>query len=67
MKRVLLFLVLGFLTLSFKALAADELTLRIGSIEERVKKIEASQQDIITGQQKILAELENLRVWIARR
>lgn len=49
------------------SVAADELGSRLAAIEERIKRIEASQQDILAGQQKIIAELENLRVWIARR
>lgn len=40
---------------------------KIRLIEERVKKIETDQQEILNRQEKILAELDNLRVWVARR
>ena len=64
-----IFLSLGFLVLSSAAHAApaDEMTRRLESIELHVRQIEATQQEILTNQKKILAELDNLRVWIARR
>jgi len=45
----------------------QEVLRRVRLMEERVKKIEASEQEILKRQEKILAELENLRVWVARR
>ena len=65
-----LFLLLSFLSrpaLSAPVNEPDELLRRVRSMEERMKKIEANQQEVLDHQQKILAELDNLRVWIARR
>lgn len=44
-----------------------ELLDKVRLIEERVKKIETNQQEILDRQEKILAELDNLRLWVARR
>lgn len=45
----------------------EELLDKVRRIEERVKKIETDQQEILNRQEKILAELDNLRLWVARR
>ena len=71
-KHWLIFLFLLLSLLSRPALSApvnepDELLRRVRSMEERMKKIEANQQEVLDHQQKILAELDNLRIWIARR
>lgn len=47
--------------------SSRELLRQVRFIQEKVKKIEAGQQEILNREEKILAELENLRVWIARR
>ena len=46
---------------------SEDLLGRLRSMELRIQKIEANEQEILTRQDKILAELENLRVWVARR
>ena len=71
-KHGLISLLLLLSLLSRPALSApvnepDELLRRVRSMEERMKKIEANQQEVLDHQQKILAELDNLRIWIARR
>ena len=45
----------------------EELLGKVRLVEERVKKIETNQQEILDRQEKILAELDNLRLWVARR
>lgn len=37
---------------------------KIQTIDERTKRIEASQKEILEREQKILAEIDSLRVWI---
>lgn len=45
----------------------EEILRKVRLIEEQVKKIETDQQEILSRQEKILAELDSLRVWVARR
>ena len=45
----------------------EEVLRKVRLIEERLKKIESNQQETLKRQEKILAELDNLRVWVARR
>ena len=49
------------------AAESGDLLGQLRSIELRMKKIEANEQEILARQEKILTELENLRVWVARR
>ena len=44
-----------------------ELLRHVRSIEERLTKIEAKQQEIIDRQEKTLAAVDNVRVWATRR
>lgn len=45
----------------------EELLLRVRSIEERLVKVEANQKEILDREEKILAELDTVRVWATRR
>lgn len=45
----------------------EELLTKVRSIENQVQRIEANHREIIARQDRILAELERLRVWIHRR
>ena len=70
MRRVfvlILFLSLNFFSHPAAAAVPDELLRQVRVVEDRVKKIEANQQEILDQQKKILTELDNLRIWIARR
>ena len=40
---------------------------KIRSVEERLKKIEANQQEILNREDKILAEIDRLRIWTHRQ
>ena len=44
-----------------------ELLQKVRSIEERLRKVEANQQEILEGQEKTLAAVENVRIWATRR
>ena len=45
----------------------SEILRRVRTIEDRMKKIEAGQQEISEKQEKILAAVENVRIWATRR
>lgn len=45
----------------------EEVLHKVRLIEEQVKRIETNQQEILNRQEKILAELDQLRLWVARR
>ena len=45
----------------------EELLGTVRLIEKKVKKIEEAQQEILNRQEKILKELDSLRIWVARR
>lgn len=44
--------------------SVDETLTRLGSIELRLKKIEENQKEMLARQEKILAEIDRLRIWI---
>ena len=65
--RLFLFLILLPLTPLAQAQSSkDELSDTLASIESRIQKIEVQQQEILTRLEKILAELDRLRVWVHR-
>ena len=45
----------------------SEILQRVRSIEERLKKVEAGQQEMLERQEKTLAAVENVRIWATRR
>lgn len=65
---VLSLLVIGFIYAAFPltVLAADSED-RMAGIETRLTNIENNQKDILLRLEKILAELDRLRIWVHRR
>jgi len=56
---------IGFSESSFED-PAERILTKLSSVEDRIKQIEKNQQDILAKQEKILAELDRIRVWIRR-
>lgn len=71
LKFLFLFLVLGFgpHIAGAEPRAGDpleETLTQLGSIELRLKKIEENQKEMLARQEKILAEIDRLRIWTRR-
>ena len=45
----------------------SEILRRVRTIEDRMKKIEVGQQEILEKQEKVLAAIDNVRIWTTRR
>lgn len=61
----LLFGTIGFSQSSFED-PAERILTKLSSVEDRIRQIEKNQQDILAKQEKILAELDRIRIWVRR-